>query len=160
MGLEDWEKKLDKTDAAFERYRASGFELVATTITLSAGTLGVFHKALAPLEIGLLFLPIGVALIQQRCRYQGLKEYAHARLAAMQLVASDSKLASDGAGVDGINVNAHKSALLEYLGRSDESNRWFKYADDLCDFALLLLFLIGAGLFFVHIAPAIRFCGR
>lgn len=158
--LDDWERKLDTTDAAFERYRVSGFELVATIITLSAGTLGVFHKALSPLEIASLFLPIGVALLHQRCRYQGLKEYAHARLAATQLAAIGSKIEKDGPGDNLSRVGEHKDKLLEYLERSDESNRWFARADELCDFALLLLFVIGATLFFVHIAPTVGCCRK
>lgn len=132
--------------------------MVATIISLSVGAVGFFHKELSTLEVALLFIPIGISLFQQRCRYQGLKSYAHAQFAATQLTAIAGIIKNDGETPQDAHIKEEKDKLVECLDRNAESEKWFKRADLLCDWALGALFGVAIWFFVVRMVPAIS-CG-
>lgn len=154
---EEWRERLDRTQEIHETYRRSGFELTATIISLSAGSVAVFHEKISALEVAVIFAPVGVAVLHQFCRYWGLQLYAHTRIAADRIIAINGEL-DKGTDAEGGRIAEHRKKVLEYLDKGAESERWLTWADELCFVATVSFFTVGTGFILIKVLRRISTC--
>lgn len=133
-------------EESYARYRASGFGLMATVISLSAsGIVGVLSRQSPPSQhyALLLFFPILLALAQQYCAYMG--QLRGAQSAFEQLGAY---LQLEMTGLKGEKGTKEEPGVLKKVFEvHDASNWWYGWADKLCaasvgTFSILALIIL------------------
>ena len=122
--LEELKSNYKLVEDKHKTYRQSGFGLMTTIITLSAGSIAAIEKSGSPrLFSSIMFAPIACGVLQQLAHYLG--EMMTARAGFVYVAANYQK--ELGTSPDNLKQKIENAEALQA-----SSNRWFKRADDCC----------------------------
>jgi hypothetical protein len=136
MDTETFNAMHSRMEDAFAKYRATGFGLMATISSLSAGAIaGVFAHPDMSKKLALAFVvPIAASLLQQYCSYMGQRRHAESTDDQLEVFFKVETKIIEQAGVN---------VALEPASKKQKcSKRWYQWADYLCTTSVVSFILI------------------
>lgn len=120
-----------RMEESYSRYRTSGFGLMATIVSLSAGGIAGALSRQPQSErflALLLFIPILLAIFQQYCAYLGQRRDAESAHEEMNIfIQFEMKMITKISG-----TKEDPGALKPVFDKSNASKYWYGWADSLC----------------------------